>query len=118
MGPGATRRHQCFWMVSFSSPAPGSAVVVDEATIDAIAARVVAVLRAGGWTSRLVDAAELARRHGVSRSFVYDHAEELGAIRLGSGARARLRFDPQFAFSALASKEEPQPRPPNQRVAS
>jgi hypothetical protein len=41
----------------------------------------------------LVDAARLAERLGVSRDFVYAHADELGARRLGSGPRARLRFD-------------------------
>ena len=29
----------------------------------------------------------------VEASFVYEHAVELGAMRLGSGPRARLRFD-------------------------
>ena len=32
----------------------------------------------------LVDAATLGRELGVSRQFVYDHAEELGGLRLGS----------------------------------
>jgi hypothetical protein len=30
---------------------------------------------------------------GVARSFVYAHAAELGGYRLGTGPRARLRFD-------------------------
>jgi hypothetical protein len=38
-------------------------------------------------------AEQLAERHNVGRPFVYEHAEELGAYRLGSGPRARLRFD-------------------------
>lgn len=41
----------------------------------------------------LVDASTVAARLGVARSYVYEHADELGAIRLGSGPRARLRFD-------------------------
>jgi hypothetical protein len=41
----------------------------------------------------LVDAAEVARFLDVSTDFVYAHADELGARRLGSGPRARLRFD-------------------------
>jgi hypothetical protein len=45
----------------------------------------------------LVDAATLGRELGVSRQFVYDHAEELGVIRLGSGRRPRLRFDLEVA---------------------
>jgi hypothetical protein len=55
----------------------------------------------------LVDAAELARVLGASRSFVYAHANRLGAIRLGDGPRARLRFDPleaQRRFSSLSEK--------------
>jgi hypothetical protein len=41
----------------------------------------------------LVDAEALARLLKVERSYVYEHAVELGAIRLGDGPRARLRFD-------------------------
>jgi excisionase family DNA binding protein len=41
----------------------------------------------------LLTAEELAKVLGVTRSFVYEHAEELGGYRLGSGPRARLRFD-------------------------
>jgi hypothetical protein len=41
----------------------------------------------------LVDAETLARHLGVERSYVYGHAVELGAIRLGSGRKARLRFN-------------------------
>lgn len=50
---------------------------------------------------RLVDAAALARRLGVDRGWVYRHARELGAVRLGSGPRAPLRF-PQDATPAAA----------------
>jgi hypothetical protein len=42
---------------------------------------------------RLVTVAEVADRLGVSRGYVYDHALELGAMRLGTGPKARLRFD-------------------------
>jgi hypothetical protein len=41
----------------------------------------------------LVDAAEIARRFGVSRDWAYEHSAMLGAVRLGDGPRARLRFD-------------------------
>ena len=43
--------------------------------------------------TRLVSARELADVLNVKRSFVYEHAGELGAIRLGTGPKARLRFD-------------------------
>lgn len=45
--------------------------------------------RAGG---EMIDAAELARRLGRSRDYVYDNADSLGVIRIGSGARPRLMF--------------------------
>lgn len=50
-----------------------------------------------GVAAPLVDAATLGRELGVSRQFVYDHAEELGVLRLGSGSRPRLRFDLEVA---------------------
>lgn len=43
----------------------------------------------------LVDAAEIARLHGKTRSWVYEHAGELRAVRLGSGPRPRLAFSPR-----------------------
>jgi hypothetical protein len=50
----------------------------------------------------LVDAGALAAVLGVSRSFVYQHAAELGAERLGDGPKPRLRFDVQAARAAMA----------------
>jgi hypothetical protein len=41
---------------------------------------------------RYVDAAEVARALSVERDWVYAHAGELGAVRLG-GSQGRLRFD-------------------------
>jgi hypothetical protein len=41
------------------------------------------------WSARRV-----AAHYGVSLSFVYQHADELGCFRLGGGSCARLRFDP------------------------
>jgi hypothetical protein len=49
----------------------------------------------------LVDAAGIAAQFGVDRSWVYDHADELGAVRLGDGPRPRLRFDPATVMVAL-----------------
>lgn len=47
-----------------------------------------------GEDEPLLNATQLAARLGVARAWVYDHAAELGAVRLGAGPRARLRFDP------------------------
>jgi|SRR5271165_1474970 len=54
--------------------------------------------------ARLLEASELARRLGVSREWVYEHATELGAIGIGDGPRPRLRFDPEVAEAALAAR--------------
>jgi len=43
--------------------------------------------------ARLVSPAELADWLNVDRGYVYEHATELGAVRLGTGPKARLRFD-------------------------
>jgi hypothetical protein len=55
-------------------------------------------------TARLVDANELARRLHISRSAVYEHAADLGAIRLGDGSNARLRFDLDEAVAAWTGR--------------
>ena len=45
-------------------------------------------------TAQLVTATDVAAQFGVSRTWVYDNAERLEAVRLGPGSKARLRFDP------------------------
>ena len=42
---------------------------------------------------RLVDAATVAAELGVTREWVYEHKDSLGAEKLGEGKRPRLRFD-------------------------
>lgn len=71
--------------------------------VDPVARRVVEVLHEQGLVQpRLkanawLDAAELAKQLGVSRECVYEHADELGARRIGNGPRPRLRFpDPNL----------------------
>jgi hypothetical protein len=39
-------------------------------------------------------AGRVASHYGVAVRFVYQHADELGCVRLGGGVRPRLRFDP------------------------
>jgi len=82
-------------------------IELSERSIEAIATRVAELLESRSVEPRLVDAAELARRLGVTRSWVYENATKLGAIRLGSGSAPRLRFDPAKVAAALAP-EEPQ----------
>lgn len=90
----------------------GQSVVVRLASesIEAIALRLAELLSGGASSDRWIDANEVARRHGVSRAFVYEHADELGAIRVGAGPRPRLRFDPSAVEERLADASTLQPR--------
>jgi hypothetical protein len=52
---------------------------------------------------RWVDAGAVSVHLGVERSYVYEHADELRAARLGDGPRARLRFRLELVDEAVAS---------------
>jgi predicted DNA-binding transcriptional regulator AlpA len=89
----------------------------------AVAARIIEVLNEQGLSpqparqTKWLDALEVARRLGVSREWVYEHAEELGATRLGSGRRPRLRFPERgLAGPPAASTPVPQPTPGRART--
>lgn len=45
----------------------------------------------GLWTAR-----QVAAHYDIGVRFVYEHADELGCVRLGGGPRPRLRFDPRI----------------------
>jgi hypothetical protein len=86
--------------------------------IEQIATRVVELLREdteerhrdrGGG---LIDATQLARRLGVSREWVYEHANELRAITLGGGPRPRLRFDLEVAVRVIEGRRRGTPLGP------
>lgn len=84
---------------------PPTETALDPASVEAVARRVVELIRSEGGPSagrRLVDAATLAAELGVERSWIYAHRAELGAIQLGSGSKPRLRFDLGTAWDALA----------------
>src|SRR4051794_5586196 len=91
-------------------------MTLDPDDIEAVARRVAELLRASTRaTEPLVDAAQLARILGVERDWVYARANRLGAVRLGDGPKARLRFDMARVRATLAaagpgeqpSREEP-----------
>jgi hypothetical protein len=70
---------------------------LDPASLRAIAEQVAELLRrrdAAADPHALLSAGQVATRFNVDRSWVYAHAHELGVVRLGSGRRPRLRFDP------------------------
>jgi hypothetical protein len=101
-------------------PSKGRSGVIDQTgrlrdseLVEAIAVRVVELL--GGPPTvdpgGLVDAATLARELGVERDWVYDHAAQLGSIRLG-GPRGRLRFDLASVREKLGGTDPSSWRPP------
>lgn len=82
-------------------------MTLDREDVDAVARRVVELLgdEASAKPGGLIDAATAARLLGVSRTTVYARADELGAVRVGAGKRARLRFDPAL----IVASGEPAP---------
>ena len=83
--------------------APG----LDLTLVDFIAQRVLDLL--GDWNGdeiQLLTVAQVARRFQVHPSWVYANARRLGALRLGTGPRAPLRFDPRRVALAV---EDPHP---------
>ncbi len=109
------------------APAPPAAASgLDVDSVERVAQRVLELLapRLGGPPSaeRLLTAAEVSARWGVERSWIYGHAAELGAIRLGSGRRPRLRFRPEAidrhldTLTAAPGPPTPPPRP-KRRIA-
>ena len=69
----------------------------------------------GFWTTRRV-----AEHYGVAVGFIYQHAEELGCIRLGDSSRPRLRFDPDVVRTRwpLVSGRLPELAPTRRRRTS
>ena len=89
----------------------------DGESVEALARRLVELLREEGFGPVLVGPAELARRLGVSEDYVYRHAEELGVIRLGLGPKSPLRFDPVAVIARLRARAGEEPLTPQRRKA-
>src|SRR5215218_10570219 len=99
-----------------SAESPSDRLGLTRAEVEAIAESVVEriseLIRPRLWLG-LVDAADVARRLGVHENWVYGHADQLGAIRLGDGEKARLRFDLERVARAIGATElEPTGRSP------
>lgn len=86
-----------------------------DALVEAVARRVIELLRDAQPAAAtavpaavLVDASRVAAELGASRDWVYAHADELGAIRLGAcgdGRRPRLRFDLAVVADRLTARD-------------
>ncbi len=86
---------------------PDDRVLTDgdvNAIAEATTTRLAEIVSAAPGTFALVDARQLARDLGVSLDYVYAHATELGAMRLGSGPKARIRSDLDRARQALEAR--------------
>ena len=81
-----------------------------EAIAEATARKLAEIVGSPAPTFGLVDARELAADLGVSPDYVYAHATELGAMRLGFGPKARIRFDLDRARQALEARTRRAPR--------
>lgn len=91
-------------------------MTLDHEDIEAIAERaahhVVQLLeRPSPGAYQLLDPKELAAALNVSLDYVYAHAAHLGAMRLGDGPKARLRFDLQTAQRAMRVRKQPPTAP-------
>lgn len=93
------------------------AVELTPQTVEQIAGRVAALLRqhppppaAGRPPAQTwMTVKELAHHLKLNPAWVYEHAEELGAIRTGSGPKARIRFDLHTATEALKRHQRQPP---------
>jgi hypothetical protein len=86
-------------------------VTLEASDIEAIAERVAEKL-CGDGLGRYGDVHAVCARFGVSIDYVYAHAARLGAIRLGEGPRARLRFDlGEVERRLLGNGRSPEPAP-------
>lgn len=93
-------------------PGPPAVVALTADAVDAVARRVAELLHVAQPDSlpdRLLTAAQVAEWWGVDRGWVYQHAQALGAQRLGTGTRPRLRFDPHQVARRLNRPEESRP---------
>lgn len=104
-----------------SPPQDGGELRLAPESIDALATRLAELL--GGLREpappaerlqKMLSAAEVSKRWSISRRWVYDHADELGARRMGTGPRPRLRFDPDEVAARIGAPRRPVP-PGDQR---
>lgn len=78
---------------------------VNQGLVEAIAQRVVELLSERPAPG-LLSPGQLAVRLGRSAEWVRDHADELGAMRVGEGPRPRLWFDLDEVMKRLTSRSD------------
>jgi hypothetical protein len=93
------------------------AVELTPQAVEQIATRVAQLLRhqqpppdtSAAATPAWMTAKELAAHLKLNPAWIYEHADELGAIRTGTGPKARIRFDLHTATQALKTHQRPVP---------
>src|SRR3954468_3092142 len=94
--------------------APG----LDLTLVDFVAQRVLELLGdRHGDEIQLLTVAQVARRFQVHPSWVYANATRLGALRLGTGPKAPLRFDPRRVAMAVDDPPPTADEAPSRQVA-
>ncbi len=100
-------------------PGPADELRLAPESIEALARRLAELIEPRDRRpseQRFISAEEVARRWDVGRRWVYEHADELGARRLGDGPKPRLRFDAEEVAEHLGSRDQtPGPRPRRRR---
>lgn len=95
---------------SANETADGGADRGPEATMEEIAQRVAELLAYQSREPlRLLPTQAVARTLAVSEDWVREHAAELGAIRIGDGAKGTLRFDAARVNAALDGRRLDRP---------
>jgi len=104
------RRSASVERVDHPAADPAAPIWMTPALVDAIARRVLELASPGTETvsdeSALLTVSEVAARLNVSQAWVYAHKRDLGALRLGTGPKARLRFDAAAVFAELNRRAE------------
>ena len=78
-----------------------------EVIAERAAQRVVQLLERRPSAFQLLEPKQLAMALNVSLDYVYAHAADLGAMRLGDAPKARLRFDLHTAEPAMRGRRQP-----------
>ena len=106
------------WTLAICTAVRPRDVRLEPEDIKAIAERVVERLTQEtrpGVGIGLATAADVAELYGVSVSWVYANKRRLGAVLLGDGPKARLRFDLEHVAEALGTRAHARQAPPRRR---
>jgi len=106
------------WTLAICTAVRPRDVRLEPEDIKAIAERVVERLTQEtrpGVGIGLATAADVAELYGVSVSWVYANKRRLGAVLLGDGPKARLRFELEHVAEALGTRAYVRQAPPRRR---